>query len=114
MQEYVAARHEDVAAVKKMVLDTLKLYQAKKATQKDYFHALDELEAACARYPEDKKRYGELRNGTGAKTPEDMVLTCREAERVKSDILFLQQCGELPNSELLERLKAYRTLNILK
>ncbi|MCI9311501.1 MAG: hypothetical protein HFF51_10410 [Lawsonibacter sp.] len=114
VQEYVAARHEDVAAVKKMVLDTLKLYQAKKATQKDYFHALDELEAACARYPEDKKRYGELRNGTGAKTPEDMVLTCREAERVKSDILFLQQCGELPNSELLERLKAYRTLNILK
>ncbi|NBI09837.1 hypothetical protein D1641_07380 [Colidextribacter sp. OB.20] len=112
--EYVAARHEDVAAVKKMVLDTLKLYRAKKATQKDYFHALDELEKACARYPEDKKRYWELRNGTGAKTPEDMARTRREAERVKSDILFLQQCGELPNAELLERLKAYRKLNILQ
>lgn len=108
MEEYVAARHEDVAAVLK------KLRQAKKATQKDFFHAMGELGAACARYPEDKKRYWELQNGTGAKTPEDMVLTRREAERVKSDILFLQQCGELPNSELLERLKAYRTLNILK
>lgn len=114
VEEYIAARHEDVAAVLKKELDILKLYRAKKATQKDFFHALDELEKACARYPEDKKRYWELRNGTGAKTPEDMVLTRREAERIKSDIVFLQQCGELPNAELLERLKAYRKLNILR
>lgn len=114
VEGYVAARHEDVAAVLKQELDILKLYRAKKATQKDLFHALDELEKACARYPEDKKRYWELRDGTGAKTPEDMVLTRKEAERVKSDILFLQRCGELPNAELLERLKGYRKLDILR
>ena len=97
-----------------MVLDTLKLYRAKKATQKDYFHALDELEKACARYPEDKKRYWALQNGGGPQSPEDMVLTRREAERVSDDILFLKQCGEIPNAGLLERLKAYRRLNMLQ
>lgn len=114
VQEYVAARHEDVAAVLKKELDTLKRYRAKEATQKDFFHALDELEKACARYPEDKKRYWALRNGGGPQSPEDMVLTRREAERVRGDILFLKQCGDIPNAELLERLKAYRQLNILQ
>lgn len=114
VQEYVAARHEDVAAVLKKELDTLRLYRAKKATQEDFFHALDELEKACARYPEDKKRYWALQNGGGPQSPEDMVLTRREAERVRSDILFLKQCGNIPNTELLERLKAYRQLNILQ
>ena len=75
---------------------------------------MDELEKACARYPEDKKRYWALQNGGGPQSPEDMVLTRREAERVRSDILFLKQCGNIPNTELLERLKAYRQLNILQ
>ena len=75
--EYIAARHEDVAAVRRMVLDTLKLYKAKKATQKDYFRALDELEKVCGRYPEDKKRYWALQNG-GPQGPEDMVLSGSE------------------------------------
>ncbi|WP_251319055.1 hypothetical protein [Flintibacter muris] len=86
----------------------------KKTAQKDYFQAVDDLEKACARYPEDKKKYWELQSGGGPQSPEDMILTHQEAERVESDILFLKQCGELPNDGLLERLRAYRQLNILQ
>ena len=36
-----------------------------------------------------------------------------EAERIKSDFLFLEQFAELPNDELRDRLMGYRQLNIL-
>lgn len=42
------------------------------------------------------------------------MLTRREAERVRDDILFLEQCGDIPNADLLERLESYRRLNILQ
>jgi len=114
LAEYIAAQHEDVAAVRQKSLNTLKLYREKKVAQKEYFQTLDDLEAACDRYPEDKQRYWELRNGHCPKAPEDMTLVHKEAERIRSDILFLKQSEEIPNGALLERLKMYRQLDILQ
>lgn len=111
--DFLAMRHKDVADAVQKAREKAVLYKQKKIPRQKYFEALDVLDDLCSNYPEDGHLYDSLRKKP-PEHPQDIILMHMEAERIKSDLLFLEQCGDLPNTELLSRLKAYRQLNILK
>jgi len=111
-KEFLAARHKDAADALSAAREKSELYKQKKIPRQEFFDALDVLDDLCSSYPEDAALYDRLRRSP-PETPQDLILTNKEAERIKSDLLFLEQCGEIPNSGLRERLEAYRKLDIL-
>lgn len=113
LHDFLAMRHKDVADAVQKSREKASLYKQKKIPQQEYFEALDILDNLCSNYPEDARLYDTLRKKP-PEHPQDIILMHIEAERIKSDLLFLEQCGDFPNTELLNRLKAYRQLNILK
>lgn len=113
LHDFLAMRHKDVADAVQKSREKASLYKQKKIPRQEYFEALDILDNLCSNYPEDARLYDTLRKKP-PEHPQDIILMHIEAERIKSDLLFLEQCGDFPNTELLNRLKAYRQLNILK
>lgn len=113
LHDFLAMRHKDVADAVQKSREKALLYKQKKIPRQEYFEALDILDNLCSNYPEDAHLYGTLRKKP-PEHPQDIILMHIEAERIKGDLLFLEQCGDFPNTELLNRLKAYRQLNILK
>ena len=113
LHDFLAMRHKDVADAVQKSREKASLYKQKKIPRQEYFEALDILDNLCSSYPEDARLYDTLRKKP-PEHPQDIILMHIEAERIKGDLLFLEQCGDFPNTELLNRLKAYRQLNILK
>lgn len=113
LHDFLAMRHKDVADAVQKSREKASLYKQKKIPRQEYFEALDVLDDLCSNYPEDSHLYGNLRKKT-PEHPQDIILMHIEVNRIKSDILFLEQCGDFPNTELLNRLKAYRQLNMFK
>ena len=113
LHDFLAMRHKDVADAVQNAREKAALYKQKKILRQEYFEALDALDNLCSNYQEDGRLYDSLRKAPPER-PQDIILMHIEADRIKSDILFLEQCREFPNTELLNRLKAYRRLNILK
>jgi len=112
-KEYLATRHKDVADALSAAREKSELYKQKKIPRQEFFDSLDALDDLCGRYPEDAALYDRLRISP-PENPQDLILTHKEAERIKSDLLFLEQCGEIPNPGLRDRLEAYRKLNMLQ
>lgn len=113
LHNFLAMRHKDVADAVQKAREKAILYKQKKIPQQEYFEALDVLDNLCSNYPEDGHLYDNLRKKP-PEHPQDIILMHMEAERIKSDLQFLEQFAELPNDELRDRLKGYRRLNILK
>lgn len=113
LHDFLAMRHKDVADAVQKSREKAALYKEKKIPRQEYFEALDVLDDLCSNYPEDGHLYDNLRKKP-PEHPQDIILMHIEAERIKSDLLFLEQSAELPNDELRDRLKGYRRLNILK
>lgn len=113
LHNFLAMRHKDVADAVQKAHEKAILYKQKKIPQQEYFEALDVLDNLCSNYPEDGHLYDNLRKKP-PEHPQDIILMHMEAERIKSDLQFLEQFAELPKDELRDRLKGYRRLNILK